>query len=896
MARYQPRHKRGRTGRKIAAALVVLLAAALALGVAFRTQLAANVLAIALADLGLAPVELTVTEFSLSHLTVADLDAANGKVTARRISVSYGPAVVRSRQVTSLAIDGLTVRGRWDAAGLAINPFSLAPGARPEPAAAPGPFPAERISLSDTALVLDLPDGTGRLALDLDILSVGPDFNLDVSMRLDGPRLDGSLVGAGTYRPAEPLRSEGRLSIDVRADEFWPPGAEFPVSVLGMADLTAADGAVTVTLNDDFGFSGPWPGTVPLGADRAQAILEASILRPDGGKPVVRIEPGSSGPTLATDVTARISTPLGGGTARAAGSITFGESLFPEDLAFPSLAASIEDLQTPFGPVTATVNADGLRGAAQNMTAPIRIDGRMEALQGPGFSGRAFDFSVSGQADLEGLKLALDITKARGTVADADLAAGYRTTATVTISRSEAPSRPQRITAAMGPDGVSSVTAQVDLEIPQLGIAGINSALSFTARLPSLGLDVAWDGQGNAPNFVMSARDALVDGSLGLFDSGSVDAAGPLDGLSGSFSGQFTRAAVRRPNGPRLGVAGTFRMEKEYIYNQIDIRSPSSKSLGHIEAEIGLAGNAPRVTARTGVLRFGGADLAPSDVRPLGLPFIPLSGEAALDIEMDLTAGGRQSGTLFLQDIELESSAGRFERINTVVKLTSVWPPRTAGAQVAAIGLMQAGVPITDTLATFEIASADAVDISSIEMTFAGGTVTGGPLRIGFDGSSNTGRFAVYGVSMATIAQLSGLDGLDATGTLSGAIPVRIEGAEVYVLDGTLTTAGPGVIRYRPGAAANAAAAGQGGMALAMQALENFEYDSITMTVSGALNKDLQAALAIKGRNPDLYGGYPIDFNLTLSGELANVLRDSLAGYRVPETIKQQLMAFPPEQ
>ncbi|NKB45291.1 MAG: hypothetical protein GKS03_13545, partial [Alphaproteobacteria bacterium] len=89
------------------------------------------------------------------------------------------------------------------------------------------------------------------------------------------------------------------------------------------------------------------------------------------------------------------------------------------------------------------------------------------------------------------------------------------------------------------------------------------------------------------------------------------------------------------------------------------------------------------------------------------------------------------------------------------------------------------------------------------------------------------------------------------------------------------------------------AATNQGGMALALQALENFNYESIAVKVSGSAQKNLETSLAIKGRNPALYDGYPIDFNLNLSGELANVVRDSMVGYRVPEAIKRQLMAFP---
>ncbi len=48
----------------------------------------------------------------------------------------------------------------------------------------------------------------------------------------------------------------------------------------------------------------------------------------------------------------------------------------------------------------------------------------------------------------------------------------------------------------------------------------------------------------------------------------------------------------------------------------------------------------------------------------------------------------------------------------------------------------------------------------------------------------------------------------------------------------------------------------------------------------------------VKGRNPDFYGGYPVEFNLNISGKLGQILDRSLAGYRIPENIRKSLGSF----
>ena len=78
-----------------------------------------------------------------------------------------------------------------------------------------------------------------------------------------------------------------------------------------------------------------------------------------------------------------------------------------------------------------------------------------------------------------------------------------------------------------------------------------------------------------------------------------------------------------------------------------------------------------------------------------------------------------------------------------------------------------------------------------------------------------------------------------------------------------------------------------------MTALEDFHYDSLVLSIDGETGGDLTARIEIDGANPDLYDGWPIDLNVDVSGELAEVLRSGLRsmsiGGRSRDIIEREL-------
>ena len=121
---------------------------------------------------------------------------------------------------------------------------------------------------------------------------------------------------------------------------------------------------------------------------------------------------------------------------------------------------------------------------------------------------------------------------------------------------------------------------------------------------------------------------------------------------------------------------------------------------------------------------------------------------------------------------------------------------------------------------------------------------------------------------------------------------ITVTGAEAVIRGGELVSDGPGWVRYRPDQAPAALQAGGENVNLLLQALENFRYEELRLTIDGRTDGEMDVGLHIAGANPDLYDGYPIEFNLNLEGALAEILRASLAGYRIPESIRERMQGF----
>jgi hypothetical protein len=151
----------------------------------------------------------------------------------------------------------------------------------------------------------------------------------------------------------------------------------------------------------------------------------------------------------------------------------------------------------------------------------------------------------------------------------------------------------------------------------------------------------------------------------------------------------------------------------------------------------------------------------------------------------------------------------------------------------------------------------------------------------------------IAALDLATLVDAFDVPDLEAEGQIDADLRFSFQDdGKLLIEKGALRALGTGVLRYRPDEPPAALAAQGENVGLLFRAISNFHYEALAATVSGYLDGNLKVALQLRGANPNLYEGQPIELNvdleapilvLALAGrdlmELPRMVRDALSRY-----------------
>lgn len=146
-------------------------------------------------------------------------------------------------------------------------------------------------------------------------------------------------------------------------------------------------------------------------------------------------------------------------------------------------------------------------------------------------------------------------------------------------------------------------------------------------------------------------------------------------------------------------------------------------------------------------------------------------------------------------------------------------------------------------------------------------------------------------LNLAKLAKYWQISGLEIDGRLDGDIPVTYypKTKSIRIGNGFLKSSRPGIIAYKPGSqSVTHQTLSQYGQ-IVEQALENFHFKILQASLQRDQNDELSILLKLQGRNPDLHNGRPINFNLSLSGDLEKIVQQSLAILYFPQSLSERL-------
>jgi hypothetical protein len=820
----------------------------------------------------------------------------------RRLTIEYRPGDLLRGRIEAVRVEGVTLRGRVDQDGLRLEGMDLAAAGSDGAAWLPAlPLP-ERVSIRDVRLELTTPAGVVTVPLEAQ-LNPQPHRAAFV---LDAP---GAALAALAGRLEADVHIEGEVPLDARspADAITARGrAQLRAEALTMAGVARGiDGAGQLAFS--------WQQS-ELDGTLSELDVQLASLAPEWAT-VARLLPAPWRIELAQPASISANVANDGFQLQGSGRMTLATGGPQLDTTFSTTAAL-----DPHGRLRELVVRDGAVDVRDLSVGDMRLERGSIKLEG---SGAPAAWAGSLALELAGAGAPWPGLEVEGAIAQADLdvrladrrlSVSPRGPATLQLAALSWADdvRASGLELRVPPGAAPLLSAElahgqmrwqqhVRARLPAFEVTASagKTPLSLTAEIAELALELAGDGQG-----LQSGRVVLSDGAVRapayqLRLSGiAADMRLFAHGLDPAQPNPVSIASIVHEGAPAwfapLRLTGSVQPEDNRLAFNLELGRPAGEFKLRVRGEHDLATAAGRAELNLSPVRFAPDRLQPGALAPLLAGVVDdVSGQLALRGALGWGAGRdlRANLDLLVEDLAFSSGPARFAEINGVIAFDRLAPLSTPPGQQLAIGLVDIGLPLTNGLLTFDLERGQLV-VEQLGWQLAEGRIRAAPFTIGSGPMRFATTLTAERLNLDEIFALAQLDGLSGEGTMHGTLPITIAGSEAVIAHGELVSDGPGWVRYRPAQPPAALEAGGENVNLLLQALENFRYKDLRLTIDGRTDGEMDVRLHIAGANPDLYDGYPIEFNLNLEGALANVLRQGLAGYQIPERIREQMQGF----
>lgn len=144
-------------------------------------------------------------------------------------------------------------------------------------------------------------------------------------------------------------------------------------------------------------------------------------------------------------------------------------------------------------------------------------------------------------------------------------------------------------------------------------------------------------------------------------------------------------------------------------------------------------------------------------------------------------------------------------------------------------------------------------------------------------------------IDLGEVLSLEQQEGLSGEGKLSGTFPVTFQKDGLTIEDGGLFSLDPGgKILFAPNPAVMAYAATNVGLKMALEALENFHFDLLDITLNYSKDGTANLNTRLKGNNPDWNNGHPVDFTINIEENIPKLLQALQFTEKLTKTIEKR--------
>ena len=921
--------------RGLAVVFVVVVLAAAGVAAAWRLAGPAIVegrITRALEEQGIAVAALTVESVGLDRTVLSDveLDLAGG-LGLDRIEAQYRlGGLIGERRIERLDLSGIRV-DLMNSAGAQRQPSAGVPTALPV-------LPVGRIVMQDSAISLATPVGAVALAVDLEALpdaEGGLTLSGEAMLRADAGEaripFTAAVMPSGAFEASLATRA-GRVSWRGAALDLGEGGVDLAGTLAGLdrMDATLAGelgmpGGSTAALilsGQLSGDSGAFNATAQSidGDQRVTFNADLRRWRADASPVDLSIRAdlplltellalgGLDAPSMGGVLEAGLAGDLARGGAAVLsfdGSLRIDAALQPE----ASDGSTMIDLETDL-----TLERIGT-GWSMQVAGPYAVagpDGRVSGAvelsasadrAGDGLAGRvAGDVSASGSLaevlEVSGATAELSagfrqdvgrwhvVPDGCMPIAIEGMAIGGRLTAPegATACLSALPDRPLVAFGAGDPSLALELRAD-----PMAAILDEGTPDGFRLQVSLPSMAVSADRLGRAGQ---SAKIAISGAAVQVPEPGigfeRVDLTLSADGASKpSIDARLDAATVLSLQAPAwfapLTLSGDGEMDGAGLLAfRGTVLGPASVT-AKVEGQHDPQSGAGRMTLRLDPVSFAPGIRQPVDLAPVlaATPIGEVTGSVAGGARMTWGTGIASSGELDLEDVTLAVAGVTIRSIDGRLSADSLFPLNLPDGQLLALGGADLGVSLEDGALAFGLSDGDRLSVQGMGFGLAGGSLAVAPFQARLGDRELPLVVTLQGVDLARLSEQFAVEDLTVTGHMDGRVPLRLIGDTISIENGVLETTEGGVIRYV--AALPFGQPGEGGVALLLSAVRNFQYEAMRATLNGRTGEDLDVAIRLTGANPEVYDGFPIALNVNLSGALDQILLSGLRSLAIAD-------------
>jgi len=414
-------------------------------------------------------------------------------------------------------------------------------------------------------------------------------------------------------------------------------------------------------------------------------------------------------------------------------------------------------------------------------------------------------------------------------------------------------------------------STKIGFSIPVLAVTGTDAGVRVRADKAIVVHDFA--------GVEVSTIDVVWNGT----DARGTGTAQLVAGPDKSITGLATRAA------PGIKAVAAFSADTRGVIVSGDLRTAKDADVGDFSFAL-PPGKPWQAEIAFDTLTFGASALAWSD---LFAPLVDLqetSGELTLRAKLHGTADGIDgSASLRVQDLSFTLAQVPFTDVDAKIDLEHIASLSGPGEHSITFKQIGAAVPLENGAITVHFPGDNAMTIDRIAATIAGGRIEGGSQTIRRDDPKPALALRISGVDLQRLLAAVDISGLEGQGLIGGRFPLALDQTALLLQDGLLNSS-QGIIRYNP---AEVPAAISAGGPVVAQALANFHYSDLKATLNGNLMENVVIGISLKGKNPDLFNGYPVEFNLNLEGPLARIAATGLASSSIAGEIGARDIQIP---